>query len=608
MCGIIAYIGKRPAAPILVEGLKRLEYRGYDSAGLALLDGGLERIRTVGNVSQLARAVEESSPGGNIGIAHTRWATHGRVSEENAHPLSSCEGSGIMVVMNGIIENFRPLRSGLEVSGHHFASETDTEVISHLIESYYEGDLIEAVRRASDLLQGHYAFVAIHEDHPDTLVATRKHCPLLAGAGEDGYFISSSASAFLHETREVLEIEDGEIIVITREKIEIISPEGFEIERGLQTAEWANDATDKGLFDTFMRKEINEQPQAIRATLEGRLNQGEINFESLGLSDAAARDLKRIIILACGTAYHAGLAGSYMLEKWARISVDVEVASEWRYRDPILDKDTLVIGISQSGETADTLAALRLAKSLGAKTIAITNMPGSQITREADSVLLTRCGIEMGVAATKTFSSQVALIAALTLHLASQRATLPPEEIKRLTSELELIPQKMIDYLDVEDPTILMLADEFSDRRFFFFLGRHIGLPVCLEGALKLKEITYIPTESYAAGEMKHGPIALLDENTPVVAVANNSPIYDKLVSNLQEVRARGAQVIAIGTEGNEDIALNADHVLYIPECDPMLSPLLAIIPLQLLSYEIARNLGLNVDQPRNLAKTVTVE
>jgi glucosamine--fructose-6-phosphate aminotransferase (isomerizing) len=608
MCGIIGYVGHRPAKGLLLRGLERLEYRGYDSAGLALLeDGGLDYVRAVGNLQALKEAAGDNGSVSTTGLGHTRWATHGRVSEQNAHPLAGCDDDNVAVVLNGIVENFRELKGSLEAEGHSFRSETDAEVVTHLVERHYRGDLAGAVVAAYKELEGHFAFVVIHHDHPGELVGARLQCPLLVGVGEGEMFLASATAAFLGETRKLQLIDDGEVVAITSGGARFFDVESGEVEREVLEVDWDEEAAEKSGYETFMLKEIYEQPDAVKETLGDRVRHGRLVLESLGLTDQELRNLRRIVILACGTAYHSAVVGRYIIEEWARIPVEPDIASEWRYRNPVLSKDTLVIGISQSGETADTLAAMRLAREKGARTLAITNMMGSQITREVDSSLYTRCGLEVGVAASKTFTAQVALLSLVALKLAEVRKTLPPDEVELILDELYALPTKMTAFLEAEHP-IEEIADRFHDKPFFLYLGRHIGLPVALEGALKLKEISYIPTEAYSAGEMKHGPIALLDEETPVVCVATSSHVYEKVISNIQEVRARGAHVIAIATDGNEDIQHHADDVIFVPRSPAFLQAVLAALPLQLLAYRIARLRGLNVDQPRNLAKTVTVE
>ncbi|MCB0877039.1 MAG: glutamine--fructose-6-phosphate transaminase (isomerizing) [Solirubrobacterales bacterium] len=618
MCGIVGYVGKRPCRDLLIAGLEKLEYRGYDSAGLSLLDHGrIESVRAVGNLSNLRAAVAEPRDEGavavaeaeaTIGLAHTRWATHGRVTEENAHPHSDEEGR-INIVLNGIVENHSELRRDLLADGHEFSSETDAEIVAHLIERHYDGDLAAAVRAAFADLRGHYAFVAMHADHPGLLVGARRECPLVIGVGEGETFLASAIPAFLRETRTVMQIENGEIVTITGEGVEITDADGLRVERDLEEVTWDEDAAERGGYPTFMMKEIHEQPDAVAETITDRLpGVDAVDLSELTLTAEQAAKIRRVVVVACGTSYHAGLVGRYAIETWARVPVEMDVASEYRYRDPVIGTDDLVIGITQSGETADTLAAMRLARERGAHVLAITNVMGSQATRDADSVLFTRAGLEIGVAATKTFTSQVAAIYLLGLWLAQARDHLGRERIAELISDLKALPRKVEETIESSDQQVRAIARSHAEGRFFLYLGRHIGLPVCLEGALKMKEITYIPSDAYAAGEMKHGPIALLDETTPVVCIATDSPVLDKVLSNMAEVRARGADVIAIGTEGSSEVAEEADQTLYIPRTDWILQPILAVIPLQLLAYHTARQLGLNVDQPRNLAKTVTVE
>jgi glutamine---fructose-6-phosphate transaminase (isomerizing) len=609
VCGIIGYVGPRACKPLLLNGLERLEYRGYDSAGIALReDGGLDYVRAVGNLTFLKEAAGQNGSVATTGLGHTRWATHGRVAEENAHPLTGCEPGRIAVVLNGIVENFRELKESLVADGHAFSSETDAEVVVHLVERHYVGDLAQAVAAAYRELEGHFAFVVIHHDHPGLLVGARHQCPLVVGVGEGETFLASNLAAFLRETREVQFPNDGEIVAITPEGVRYVSVDGDELpSHDTVCVDWDDEGAEKGGYETFMLKEIYEQPDGVAETIGDRVRQGRLQLDEIGLSDDELRDLRRIVVLACGTAYHSGVVGRYVIEEWARLPVEPDIASEWRYRNPVIDPHTLVVGVSQSGETRDTIQAMKVARDLGARTLAITNMMGTQITREVDAVLYTRTGLEMAVASSKTFTAQVALFYLLALKLAQVRETLRPEEIRSLLGEVHALPEKIGAFLDGDHP-IDQIARRVQDKSFFLYLGRHVGLPVCLEGALKLKEISYIPTDAYSAGEMKHGPIALLDEATPVVCVATDSHVYDKVVSNIQETRARGAHVIAVATDGNEDIQHHADDVIYVPRTHPLLQAALAIVPLQLLAYRIARLRGLNIDQPRNLAKTVTVE
>ena len=620
MCGIVGYVGDRPCRDLLIAGLEKLEYRGYDSAGVSVIsDDGIDSVRAVGNLANLREALERQSSNGagpvavaarpaTIGLGHTRWATHGRVTEENAHPHGDCRDD-IHIVLNGIIENHAELRRDLKAEGHEFTSETDAEIVSHLIERHYDGDLTNAVREAFGELRGHYAFVAMHREQPDTLVAARKECPLIIGLGENETFVASAIPAFLAETRTALGIKNDEIVTVHKGEVTITDAEGNVQQREPEEVTWDEDAAEKGGYDTFMLKEIHEQPDAVAETITDRLPTLDgVDLSDVELDDDFLRGIERIVIVACGTSYHSGLIGRYAIERWARVPVEMDIASEYRYREPVQRPNDLVIGITQSGETADTLAAMRLARESGSKVLAITNVMGSQATRDADAVLFTRSGIEVSVAATKTFVSQVAAMYLLGLRLAELRGTLPPERIAELVAELKSLPSKLQEAIVNSDQQVRAIAEAQKDQRFFMYIGRHIGLAVCLEGALKLKEIAYIPADAYAAGEMKHGPIALLDESTPVIAVATDSPVVEKMLSNMEEVRARGADVIAIATEGSDGVAEAADQTLFVPRTDWILQPIVAIVPLQLLAYHVAREKGLNVDQPRNLAKTVTVE
>jgi len=624
MCGIFGYIGSRPAEEVLLEGLRRLEYRGYDSAGIAVLGpNGVQLTRVVGNLDRLAQRLGATNfqPATNgrlqTGIGHTRWATHGPVSERNAHPHFDQEGK-IHVVVNGIVENHDTLRQRLAGEGVAFSSETDAEVIAHLIARYYQGDLVEAVRLALGELEGHFAFVALSAERPGLLVGARRECPLIVGMGEGERFIASALPAFLPYTRSALFLEDGDVVVLSEQGVRVVDGAGKEVERNPQRIEWDAEALERRGFETFMLKEIYEQADAVAETLAGHLLEGgavELSLEgSLDPEELAA--CRRVVIVGCGTSYHAGLVGRYVIEGLARLPVELDIASEYRYREPVLGSEDLVIGITQSGETADTLAAMREARRLGARVVGITNVAGSQATREAEAVLYTRAGIEVGVAATKTFTTQVVALVLLALWLGSRRQTVSAQRRAAIAAALRQLPHRIDELLGMptdRQPTPLVaavrhVADRHYDKQFFLYIGRNIGLPIALEGALKLKEIAYIATDAYAAGEMKHGPIALLEPNTPVVAIATDSPVLDKLLSNIAEVRARGAEVVAVCSEGQERVVAAADHVLPLPPIDPLLAPVLAVVPLQLLAYEIARRRGCNVDQPRNLAKTVTVE
>ena len=608
MCGIIGYVGPNECRDLLLEGLQRLEYRGYDSAGLSLItNGSVGSVHAVGNLQHLRDAVASTNGHlrGVTGIGHTRWATHGRVTQQNAHPHWDTSGR-VHIVLNGIVENWTDLKDRLASEGSEFTSETDAEVVAHLIASHLNGDLAEAVRLAYSELRGHYAFVAMSADHPGVLVGARKECPLVVGLGEGEAFIASAIPAFMAHTRRVQLVEDGELVEISAAGARFLDPsDGTTIERDVEVVDWDDEAAEKGGYETFMLKEIHEQADAVAETLAGRLRDDRVDLGDIGISDEFLRDVRRVVIVACGTSYHAGLTARYAIEWWSRVPVEMDVASEFRYRNPVLDERDLVIGITQSGETADTLAAMRLARKRGAKVLAVTNIMGSQATRDADGVIYTRAGLEIGVAATKTFVAQVTAMQLFALKLAGLRGTLEPDVTRDLIADLRRLPGLIARLVEDVDEPVRRIADHWKDAGFFLYLGRHVGLSICLEGALKLKEISYIPTDAYAAGEMKHGPIALLDEQTPVVCVATDSPVLDKVASNIAEVQARGAHVIAVTTEGTR---VDAEECITVPSTDWLLQPVLAIVPLQLLAYYIARARGLNVDQPRNLAKTVTVE
>ena len=612
MCGIIGYVGGRPCEELILAGLERLEYRGYDSAGVVLMeDDGPRTVRAVGNLAELRRAAHDRGTDAStatVGMGHTRWATHGRVTEANAHPHADATGR-INVVMNGIVENYARLRAELQDEGVVFMSETDAEVIPHLIARHYAGDLVAAMRAAIDRLEGHFTIVASAADEPGRLVAYRQETPLVVGVGEGERFVASAIPAFLPETRDTIAVESGEIVVVERDSVTIHEGD-VAITRDITRVDWDEDAAEKGGYDTFMLKEIHEQPAALRDTIGDRLRPaGEIDLPGLGLDAAALGRVERVHIVACGTSFHAGLVGRYLIEDWAQVPVHVEVASEYRYRTCLAGPGDLVIGITQSGETADTLAAMRVARERGAHVVALTNIMGSQAVRDADGVLYTRAGLEIGVAATKTHTAQVVALALLALKLGRARHVLSAAGAADLGDELHRVPDLVQEYLDSDDAAhALVVGAKYADRPFFLYLGRHVGMPVSYEGALKLKEISYVPTEAYPAGEMKHGPIALLDDGSPVVVVATDGHVFDKVVSNIQEVRARGAEVITVATKGNEEIAEHADDVMFVPRTPPLLASVLAVVPLQLFAYAVARARGLNVDQPRNLAKTVTVE
>ena len=619
MCGIVGYIGHRPVQELLLAGLEKLEYRGYDSAGISMIcDGQVESVRSVGNLSALREAVRATNGEGSVavasrtattGIGHTRWATHGRVCEENAHPHYDT-ANHIHIVLNGIVENYVALRNRLAEQGCLFTSDTDAEVVAHLISVNYRGDLAAAVREAYRQLRGHYAFVALAGDQPDLLVGARKECPLIVGRGDGEQFLASAIPAFLRETRRVQYINDDEIVSLTRDGVRFETAGGEPLEREVVEIDWDADTAEKGGYDTFMLKEIHEQADGLAETIFDRGARGiGVDLGDLGaIDDVVLATARRVVIVACGTSYHAGLIGRYAIEEWARVPVEMDIASEYRYRNPVVGPGDLVVGISQSGETADTLAAMRLARERGATVLAVTNVMGSQATRDADGTLFTRAGLEIGVAATKTFVCQVAVMYLLALRMAELRGTLEPSRLTGLITDLKRLPHCVEVLIAGVEGQVRDIAEQLFEAEFFLYLGRHVGLPVALEGALKLKEISYIAADAYAAGEMKHGPIALLDDSTPVVCVATDSPVLDKVVSNIQEVRARRAHVIAVATEDNPDIEAHSDRTIWVPHTDWMLQPMLAVIPLQLLAYYIARRRGLNVDQPRNLAKTVTVE
>ncbi len=608
MCGIVGYIGHRKATPVLIEGLKRLEYRGYDSAGIALVEGqGLIHEKTAGKVVALENLLVDKTFESHIGIAHTRWATHGEPSDLNAHPQLDSTGN-IAVVHNGIIENYRALREVLERKGYTIVSETDTEIIAHMISMYYEGDLTEAVRMAMSQVEGTYAIVVVDARSPDKIVAARNGAPLLIGQGERENFVASDVAAILRYTNKVVYLEDKEIATITADDFKISTIEKVDITHKVEEISWTLEMIEKAGHDYFMHKEIHEQADTLRNAMRGRLNEEEGTARLRGLTDHLEdlSKIRRIIITACGTSWHAALIGEYMMEEYAKIPVEVEYASEFRYRSPIIDDGTIVLVISQSGETADTLAAMREAQRKGAKALGIVNVVGSTIARESDGGVYIHAGPEIGVASTKAFTSQIMVLSLITLLLARMRnisANVGKEMIAALTS----IPEKIQAMLDNE-AQIKKIAELYHRHNNFLYLGRGVNFPVALEGALKLKEISYIHAEGYPAAEMKHGPIALIDENMPVVVIATRDSIYDKVLSNIAQVRARNGRVIAIATEGDTEIVDKVNHVIYIPPVKQIFTPMLAVIPLQLLAYHMAVLRGCDVDQPRNLAKSVTVE
>ena len=608
MCGIIGYIGMRGATPLLLEGLKRMEYRGYDSAGVAVMNGaGVETRKAAGKISQLERALAASPVEGDMGIGHTRWATHGVPNECNAHPHVDCKGE-IAVVHNGIIENSGTLKQGLQARGHRFVSETDTEVIAHLIEEAFDGNLEDAVIEALWQIEGTYGIAVVSSKDRNKIVAARKGSPLLIGLGEGEYYVASDVSAILAHTREVVYLDDGDVAVLTRDGYTVLNQRAQELERRVSKIDWDLDQIERGGFDHFMLKEIFEQPATVENCMRGRLlpDQGTSKLGGLNMTDEELLRFDNILITACGTSWHSALIGEHMLESLARVPVEVEYASELRYRNPIVTDKTLCIVISQSGETADTLAAMREAKARGARTYGIVNVVGSTIARESDGGIYVHAGPEIGVASTKAFTSQVIALLLFTLKLARLR-NLSMVDGKAIIQEMQALPEKIQNILD-RAPEVEKIAEEFKNAQNFLYLGRGYSFPTALEGALKLKEISYIHAEGYPAAEMKHGPIALIDANMPVLFIAPHDSVFDKVVSNVQEVKARGGRVIAITTRNEDALEGKLDYEFRIPETKDMLTPVLASVPLQLLAYYIAVKRGTNVDQPRNLAKSVTVE
>ena len=609
MCGIVGYIGEREACPILLDGLKRLEYRGYDSAGVAVLSGDRVEIRkAVGKLNVLESALSRGAPAGAVGIGHTRWATHGRPSDENAHPHSDCSG-GIVVVHNGIIENYRALKDELISRGHSFSSETDTEVVAHLVEEAYNGDLAEAVRRATLRLEGSFALAVMCRGEPDLLVAARRHSPLVVGLGDNENFLASDVPAFLPYTKKVHFVDDDTLAVITRSSVSFRTTEGQPVQKDVYEVTWDAAMAERGGYEHFMLKEIHEQPVALRETMRGRLSSesADIVLEGMGMSAEEVRDTRKIVMVACGTAYHAAMVGKYMLENLVRIPVELDVASELRYRDPVIDDRTLALVISQSGETADTLAALREARRRGARILAITNAVGSSVARESGGVLYTHAGPEIAVASTKAYTTQLMVLALVTLYFGRARGTIPSDRDAELRRLLWAIPEQA-DLFLAEHEELIACAERYHDFAGFLYMGRGPNLASALEGALKIKEIAYIHAEGYAAGEMKHGPIAMIDPTMATVAVATKARTYDKVLSNIQEVKARLGEVIAIAGWHDGEIEKYADRVIRVPETDELLSPIINAVPLQLLAYYVAKCRGHDIDQPRNLAKSVTVE
>jgi glutamine---fructose-6-phosphate transaminase (isomerizing) len=607
MCGIVGYVGPDQALPIVLEGLRRLEYRGYDSAGVAVIHDGLSVVKREGKLSELERALDiVGAVPGSVGMGHTRWATHGAPTDANAHPHTDCDGR-VGVIHNGIIENYGDLRTYLEKRGHILASETDTEVVAHLIEEK-QGGLAERVRETVRELQGAYALVVLGSDEPDLIVGVRVSSPLIVGLGRGENILASDIPAVLQKTRTVLPIDERQVVEVRADGVRVTDLDGNEVQTGPFEVDWDVARAQKGGFDDFMLKEIHEQPSAIRDTLAGRVNeQGLLAMDELHTDTDVLREVDKVFVVACGTAFHSGLVAKYAIEHWTRIPVEIDIASEFRYRDPVLGPNTLTLAVSQSGETIDTLQAARHASRQGSKVLAVTNTIGSSLAREADAVMYTHAGPEICVAATKTFATQMAALHLVALYLAQVRGAMFPVEIVDIVNRMRELPGQVRRTLGLADE-VRVIAEELRDVRDVLFIGRHTGYPAALEGALKLKELSYVHAEGYPAGELKHGPIALVEEGVPVVAVATECHVYRKVLSNIQEVRARGARVIAVASEGDEEIARHANHVLYVPRVPELFAPVVVTPPLQMLAYHVAKLRGCDVDQPRNLAKSVTVE
>ena len=609
MCGIVGYVGDRQAAEFLLDGLSKLEYRGYDSAGIAVYNDGEIRVeKSVGRLAALRDKIKGNVPQGSLGIGHTRWATHGRPSDVNSHPHTDCHGD-FAIVHNGIIENYLSLKEELIAKGHVFKSETDTEVVVHLLEEVYSGDFIAAVRAVLERIEGSYALTFMSRKHPDMLLCTKQDNPLIIGLGEGENFIASDIPAIISKTRRTYILADGELAVVRKDAVEVTNHLGAPVPKKVFEVTWNAEAAEKGGYEHFMLKEINEQPKAVRDTMSQRItaDKKSISFEELGWDAAYLNSFNKIYIVACGTAYHAGLVGKYYIEKMARVLVEVDVASEFRYRDPIVDEHTLLIVVSQSGETSDTLAALKESKRRGAKTLAITNVVGSSIAREADQVVYTWAGPEIAVASTKAYTTQLVLFFMLALYMAEIKGTIAAERTAELVAQLQEIPAQVSEILSDVDP-IKTFAKQYGFNEDVFYIGRGLDYAVSLEGALKLKEISYIHAEAYAAGELKHGTLALIVEGVPVIALATQRNVYEKTLSNIKEVKARDAVVIGIAAEGDRELEKYVDHVMHVPASDEFIMPILSVIPLQLLAYYAAITRGCDVDKPRNLAKSVTVE
>ena len=612
MCGIVGYIGHQDALEVVVDGLRRLEYRGYDSAGVAVLsaDGELVVERKTGKLANLDKVLAERPLPGTLGIGHTRWATHGPPTDRNAHPQVDCAGR-IAVVHNGTIENFEQLVEGLELRGHRRASDTDTEVVAHLLEERLPacaGDLAAAVRSVCRDLEGSFVLVVTHVDTPDLVVGARRNLPLVAGVGDGENFLGSDVTAFIAHTRDALVIDQDQVVELRRTGVTVTDLDGAVVVPEAMHVDWDTAAAEKGGYEFFMLKEIEEQPEAVRATLGGRLSpEGLLHLDEIALSDEDLRAVKQVVIIACGSSYHSGMIGKYAIERWCRLPVHVELASEFRYRDPVIGRNTLVVAVSQSGETADTLEAVRHARSQEAWVLAVTNTVGSSIAREADATLYTRGGPEVAVASTKAVITQITAMYLVGLYLAQVRRTRDTDEVRAHLADLEQIPDLLVEVL-ARMEGVREIAREIAHEERVLFLGRHVGYPIALEGALKLKELAYVSAEGFSAGEIKHGPIALIEQGTPVVVLATRHVLQPKLINNVQEVRARGAKTIVIATDGDDSCVPYADHLVRLPDTKSLLAPLLTIVPMQVLSAEVARVRGLDVDQPRNLAKSVTVE
>jgi glucosamine--fructose-6-phosphate aminotransferase (isomerizing) len=607
VCGIVGYVGQQQALGAVMEGLRRLEYRGYDSAGVAILDGDIAVVRKAGKLANLETTLDGRELAGTTGIGHTRWATHGAPTDRNAHPHVDCTGA-IAVVHNGTIENFVELRDGVEARGHRLTSDTDTEAVAHLLEEAYDGDLPAAVRSVCRLLEGSFVLVVLHREHPDLVVGARRNLPLVVGLGDGEQFLASDVTAFISHTREARALDQDQVVELRRDGVRVTDLDGNDVPGESFHVDWDTAAAEKAGYDSFMLKEIDEQPEAVSETIGGRLGaDGRLHLDELSISDEDIRGFDQVFVVGCGSAYHSGLVGKYAIERWTRIPTQVEMASEFRYRDPVVHRNTLVIAISQSGETADTLEAVRHARQQRAWVMTVSNTIGSSIARESDAAFFTRGGPEIAVASTKAVMTQLAAMYLVGLHLAQVRGTRDADEVHAHYHDLATIPDLLREVLTRMDP-VRKLARDISDSERVLFIGRHVGYPMALEGALKLKELAYVSAEGFPAGEIKHGPIALVEPGTPVVVIAPRHALTPKLVTNIQEVRARGARTIVIATDGDESVTPHADHLIRIPDTKSLLAPLLTLVPMQVLAAEFAIARGLDVDQPRNLAKSVTVE